>query len=758
MELELGKDVLQLSATIRAVESGDGEPNPAELARYRVQLTGAGQIKRGFDWDLKVPEATLRRDYGQFNNVGAYINQHGNHVPSYLQSMQDKVGYFRRAKWNDDTKTIDADLVLARTALAETFKAQLDLDLASNNSMVQFSAVYSYDFNESEKKRNGDTYYIVEVTKIREVFSVDAVDKGAFPMKPLQQLAALSEWRGNPHKEGKMAKEVETAQETEAQKGAEGGVDVAALIAENQKRDEEMATLREQHAAMEKRDEEREAAFKAQQDGLAELQAGLRKQTNEAHFATKVATLPGDDPGVAKLREAIDFEKVDTAGIDALVDPFVASLTAAGRVEMDADTIKVTQDAADTRVALLTAAVLGDEHEDDKGKSFEPMAVEQIIKDQFGDTAAAYSPQLIWDGLNQAYLKHGLNDAEIDADAMGQNVAKLGSATVETTGTWGTTLIQVITTVARILHDGSEMTGWINRLIPAMHRTTVPDFNDRHYRYTGTFDQLPTVAENDPVTDVKVSDSFRVPLKPIKKQGKFYLTYEAVMNSPTAAIRSLATAMGISISSTDYHEILNLILGTGSPSANAPGKTLGYESTTKDGTEDFISATNGNLVAGANVAFSYTRAVEAVDKMYEQVAYGEDKFALAGMIRAATMLVAPKFWGAAEALTRATGQPGDNNNDVNRLQGITVLPISTSSYNATNVARVFAVISRPADAQLLVMSTLNGQPPAFQPNVLRDDNATYNRITYKASHIRGFYPVDRRAVVVTQSTNDNSEA
>ena len=766
MELKPGEDVLQLSGVVTAVETpaGDG-PQPAELAKYRVQLTAAGQIRRGFDWDLKVPEATLKRDYAKFNKAGSYVNQHGNHVPSYMQSMQDKVGFFRRAKWNDETKTIDADLVLARTPLAETFKAQLDLDLANSNSMVQFSAVYSYDFSETETKKNGNTHYVVTVDKIREVFSVDAVDRGAFPMKPL---AALSEWRGNLSKEGDMAKEVETAQETDT-----GGVDVAALqndltqrgvkidaLEEGlQARDKDIAELREQHAAMEKRDKEREDAFKAQQEGLAELQAGLRKQTNEAHFATKVATLPSEDAGVAKLREAIDFEKVDTAGIDALVDPFVASLTAAGRVEMDTETIKVTQDAEDTRVALLASAVLGDTYKDKDGKEYNAQAIEKVIGEHFGDTGAQHSPQMLWDSLNQAYLMYGLTDAEVDADAEGRDVARLnittGSTGVTPASSWGARLLQTIVTVARLLHDGSEMTGWMNTIIPAMHRVSVPDFQDRYYRYTGTFEQLKTVAENAAVPDIETSGAFRVPVKPVKKQGKFYLTYEAVMNSPTAAMRSLATAMGISISSTDYQEVLDKIFSLGG--TNKPDSINGYETASGDAGATFLTLANGNLLTGnaaaprpAGAAFSYDAAERAIDWMYRQSAYGVDTFALAGMIRAQTLVVPPQFWGSTDALTRATLKPGTDMNDVNRLQGMTVLPVSNSSFNATNLAKVFAVLARPADAQLFVMSTLAGQPPAFQPNVLRDDNANMNRITYKASHIRGIYPVDRRALVVSE--------
>ena len=56
--------------------------------------------------------------------------------------------------------------------------------------------------------------------------------------------------------------------------------------------------------------------------------------------------------------------------------------------------------------------------------------------------------------------------------------------------------------------------------------------------------------------------------------------------------------------------------------------------------------------------------------MYAQTAYGEDKFSLAGMIRAATLVVPPAQWGAADALTRAVLAPGNQQNDaVNRLQG-----------------------------------------------------------------------------------------
>ena len=421
----------------------------------------------------------LKRDASKFNKVGAYVNLQGNHVPSFMQSMQDRVGYFRRAKWNEETKTIDGDLVLARTDRAKDFKAQLDLDLASNNAMVQFSAVYSYDFSETEEKKNGEPYYVVEVEKIREVFSVDAVDQGAFPMKPLQQLAALSEWRGDSSKEESMAKEVETAQETERE------VDTATDTGT----DERIATLRADYAALQAKDAERDAAFKAQEAALADLQkrdeerdakvAALevanQRVANEAHFNAKVATLDAGDPGVAKLRESLDFGAVDTAGIDALVDPFIAAMTAAGRTGMDEEAIKVTQDVADTRTALLKAAVLGEEVTEGD-KPFEVMPVENVIGDHFGDVAAKHSPQLVWNALNQAYLTHGLTDAEVDAAAMGHKVAKLGDGEVAITGTeahsWATQLLQTIVTVARILHDGCG-DDWLDEYVDSCYAPRV---------------------------------------------------------------------------------------------------------------------------------------------------------------------------------------------------------------------------------------------------------------------------------------------
>ena len=752
----LGRDAMQLSGRITALQ--EGEPKPAELARYRVQMTASGKIKRGYDWDLEIPAAVLKRDVQKFNKTGAYVNAQGNHVPSFMQSVQDKVGYFRRVKWNPESDTIDGDLVLARTPQSEAFKGQLDLDLASNNAMVQFSAVYSYDFSEEETKRNGEPYYIVKVEKIREVFSVDAVDKGAFPMRPL---AALSEW-----KQGNLQEEETMAQEKETALNAEQEVDTAT----DKGHSEDIATLRANYEALQKRDAERDAKDAEREAALADLQkrdemrdaqvAELAKaaarSNNEAHFDAKVATLPADDAGVAKLREAIKFDEVDTAGIDALVDPFIASLTAAGRVEVEDEKIKVTQDVSDKRAGLLTASVLGDTYTDEKDNKFEVKGIEQIIGEEYGDKAAQYSPAVVWDALNAAYLRHGLTDAEVDQDAMGRPVARLGDASVGTGDSWAARLLQTIVTVARMLHDGSEMTGWLNTLIPAMHRVTVPDFNDRYYRYTGTYEQLKTVAEDAQVPDVNVSDAFRVPVKPIKKQGKFYLTYEAVMNSPTAAMRSLATAMGVSISSTDYREVLDQMFGLGG--ADKPPRSLGYEQATGDTGVNFLVAANGNLLSGAasggrpaGGSFSYDQAEIVINHMYAQTAYGEDTFALAGMIRAATLVVPPAEWGGADAITRATLKPGSQDNDVNRLQGMTVLPISSTAFNAANLAKVFAVVARPADAQLFVMSTLAGQPPAFQPNVLRDDNANHNRITYKASHIRRFTLVDRRAIVVSEA-------
>ena len=531
-----------------------------------------------------------------------------------------------------------------------------------------------------------------------------------------------------------------------------GRIMTALAKAKDAERDAKLCKAQE--AALEelrKRDEARDAK-------VAALEVANQRVANEAHFNAKVATLDANDPGVAKLRESLDFAAVDTAGIDALVDPFIAAMTAAGRTGMDEEAIKVTQDVADSRKGLLTAAVYGQEVTEGD-KKFDVMPVEKILGEQFGDVAAQHSPQLIWNKLNEAYLAYGLTDAEVDQDAMGQPVAKLGDASVDTAHDWGKTLIQTVVTVARMLHDGSEMTGWMNQIIPAMHRTSVPDFNNRYLRYSGTFGQLETIAEGAEVTDVNVSDAFRVPLNPIKKQGKFFLTYENVMNSPTAALRNLATAMGVSISSTDYHAVMDLITGSVGGAGYA-AKTVGYENNTgpasatvKDTTQDFISNGNGNLTKANNTTtdFNYDNIVNAIDKMYAHTAYGEDQFALAGMIRAATIVCPPAQWGGAEALTRAPLRPGANQqNDVNRLQGMSVIPISTSSNSAANVVKFFAVLARPSDAQLAVYSTLNGQPPSFQPNVLRDDNALRNRITYKASNIRGIYAVDRRALVLSE--------
>ena len=48
----LGTDAMQLSAKVTALQR-EGEPRPAELARYRVQMTACGTaLSAAFDWDL----------------------------------------------------------------------------------------------------------------------------------------------------------------------------------------------------------------------------------------------------------------------------------------------------------------------------------------------------------------------------------------------------------------------------------------------------------------------------------------------------------------------------------------------------------------------------------------------------------------------------------------------------------------------------------------------------------------------------------
>ena len=159
----------------------------------------------------------LKRDYKRFEGSGAYVHQHGEHVPTWMRSLSDKIGFFSGAKYNADTQTIDAELVLAKTPKAEALKSQIDLDLASNNSMVQLSAVYSFSFTEKKEKRKGKDYYVVKVDSIDKVFSVDFVDTGAFPMRPLQKLTALSESWGDFRKENDMAEEKKDALKPEGE-------------------------------------------------------------------------------------------------------------------------------------------------------------------------------------------------------------------------------------------------------------------------------------------------------------------------------------------------------------------------------------------------------------------------------------------------------------------------------------------------------------------------------------------------------------
>ena len=485
---------------------------------------------------------------------------------------------------------------------------------------------------------------------------------------------------------------------------------------------------------------------------IAELLKRQRTSDNEAYFNTKVASIQGADKSIAALRENLDFGVVDTDAIDAVCDPVIAAFTAAGRAEMrPLVAVDVTTDVADKRKALLTAAVLGKEHKVGDA-SYEVLPVEKIIKDQFGDLAAGLSPMELWNTLVQAHESVALSDKEIDIVTSGGKVARLaGTSQITTSSTWGTTLIQVLVEVARMLHDASQLTAWTNSLIPPAHRTTVSDFNDRYVRYDGQPGELETVAEDAKVPTVNVSDSFRIPVRPVKKQGEFYLTMEQITINPSNAIQRLARAMGMSISRTDYKEIMNLMFGTGTPSTNAPTKTLGYESTVKDGTVDFYDTTNSR--SGASMLFNYDNAVSAIAEMSKQVSYGEDPFSLAGILMARTLVVPPEYYRTAVRLTESLFKPGAANNEVNELAGLEVIPISRSDFNATNLKRVFAVIADRADAQMFIYSSLNGQPPAFQPNTKRDDSVEYNRISFKVSNVRRINVVDKRASYLTRSTD-----
>lgn len=160
--------------------------------RYRVQLIRSGTVERRFGV-LVIPADAVKNALDKFNNVSGYTHQLGQHVPTYLYSEQDKVGFYNKlklSKVDGSEQMIEADFIAAKTQKGMDIAEHLDMAIEEENDLYQqLSAVFS-----------AKTTYVVDtdsdgketlkeiVQSIESVRSVDFVDIGAFPLKATKKL------------------------------------------------------------------------------------------------------------------------------------------------------------------------------------------------------------------------------------------------------------------------------------------------------------------------------------------------------------------------------------------------------------------------------------------------------------------------------------------------------------------------------------------------------------------------------------------
>ena len=171
---------------VKKLQSEDGQ-----RPRYRVQLIRSGTVERRFGV-LVIPEDVVKNAVRKFNNVSGYTHQLGQHVPGYLYSEQDKVGFYNNLELvKDNGYMIEADFIAARTQRGVDIAEHLDMSIEEENDLYQqLSAVFSAktDYVVDTDADGNET--LKEIVKsIEAVRSVDFVDVGAFPLKATKKLS-----------------------------------------------------------------------------------------------------------------------------------------------------------------------------------------------------------------------------------------------------------------------------------------------------------------------------------------------------------------------------------------------------------------------------------------------------------------------------------------------------------------------------------------------------------------------------------------
>ena len=689
---------------------------------FRVQLIGSGEVDRGY-YVLRISEKVIRKAIPLFEGTSAYTHMLGQHVPTFMYSEKDKVGRYSNVKYNK--KYLEADLTLANTPEGLATAEQLDLALEEDEAYQQFSAVFAAKSTYVVENEGEEDERLVEiVTEITKVRSVDLVDEGAFLTGPIKKLSAEEfvpldvEERIKTLKEGHMDKYYEMSLEELKGLDLEGLSDAHKRIVQTLiEKHETEAKLAAEEAARKaaedanagntQQDDERVQAL---QDRLDQMEA----QNLETYFDSQVEALGEDNPAVDVIRKNLTFSETSKDEIDALLEPIIALAASQWLSEHRSNArIQVTRDQRDTVQHLSQAMLIGQEVEagGEKYEAFDSF-------DQFLNAIGQphMSNLQLWDHFVDDY--HQL--------------------AISSTSGWGSALQDQIIQAALRLYDESSFNAALEAVVSASR--VVGDYNERITPSLGNYGNLQAVAEGGAVQAVTSAPAFRVPVTPVKYEGIERVSEESFTGDPVSALRNLTAALGDAAARSVYTAVFTAICT----------KALMQYETSGDNTAAVAYTTaSGNLVEGnaAATVINYDNVLAGAAAMRGQQAYGGANYALGSINQPATLLAPPGTSLSAERITQSQFKPGDANNEVNQLSGISVEEVHMG-LPATD----FVLVADPRKMGVIVLHYVGQRTPRVRRDPSNRRGFTNNELEWKSALRAGYGFIDRRSVYLSRNS------
>ena len=416
----------------------------------------------------------------------------------------------------------------------------------------------------------------------------------------------------------------------------------------------------------------------------------------------------------------------------------------ADRPEVGDVRVEITQDKMDKVQNLARAFVAGSDYKPEgSDTSFESAPsfgsfLRLAGQNQFME------PVELWDMFVSGF--YALPDVE--------NLENIGLAITTTTGYGEVLQREIIQAAARSYDESPFNTGWR----PLVSRVrSVSDFNEAKSAVLGVYEELAKVAENAAVANLDSAGAYQVPITVDAFQGIEGVTRQSFLNDSAGAVQQLPGRLGDAGARTVYKAVMNMIFSETvnvfeiRDSDSTVDKAVLYSSTGDETHANLRSASGGTTV------FNYTNIVSALEAMALQTAYTRKQstpagnFSLAGTNDVNTRLVVPgSYRRTAEALVNSVSEPGNANNDPNKIADMQVV---TALLGTAASGNDWAIVSDPSRVNTIFMNFLAGRTrPLVQRDPSRRAEFTNNRLEWKAGLDFALAPVDFRGFYLIKNT------